>query len=311
MSLLFLFPVQPNPLPPVVEIMADEDPTRVFLAWGNLIDQATLSGGSWASTLPLTNLQNRTLARVARSTNVVAASTWFDIDLGPDKTWRVIALQNHNMALDARYRIRASDDPAFAYSIHDSGWQDVWPAVFSEDELVWDDLNWWEGTYTEADRQGYTWTLIHKLVGPLSARYVRVEIQDPSNSSSYTQIGRVFIAPGYSPSRNMSVGASLAWEDDSEIQRAWGGAEGFVPFDRFRVARFTLANITDDEGYGKFFEMMRQAGITGEVLFEKNPSDTKNALRTTFVGRMRQLSPIEHPYPINVSAAFEIQESRR
>lgn len=311
MSLLLLLVNPLDPLPPVVEIVADEDPTRVFLAWNNLIDGATLSGGSWTTGLPLTNLQSRTLARVARTTDALEASTWFDIDLGPDKTWRVLALINHFMSLDARIRIRAGNDPTFASTIHDSGWEDVWPAVYTEDELVWDDLNWWEGTYTEADRQGYTWTFAHKLSGPVSARYVRVEVIDTVNIESSLQVGRVFIANGWSPSHNMSVGATLGWEDDSEVQRAWGGAETFNPFDRYRVATFTIANLTTDEAYGKAFEIFRQAGSTGEVFLQWNPSDAKQALRQTFVGRLRKLSPVAHPYPINTSVAFELQELRR
>lgn len=310
MSLLLLFSasdVDPGPIVPTVS----EPAGNVFIAHGNLIDVSVLSGGSWVSTLPLTNLKNRTLARVARTTGIETSATQFKIDVGADRTWRVLSLVNHNLGLDARYRVRAGGDPAFGSYDYDSGWLDAWPAVYDEEELEWDDLNWWEGTYSEAERQGYIWTLIHKLPAALLARYIWVEIEDPYNVDSFVQIGRVFIANGWTPSHNMLTGATLGWEDDSDVQQAYGGAEFFSEQPRYRVARFTIPNIGDDEAYGKAFEIFRQAGRTGEVLLQWSGTDTKHAIRRSFVGRLRQLSPIEHPYAAHDNAAFEIQENRR
>src|SRR5262245_42530055 len=69
----------------------------------------TLSGGSWLVALPLTNLQDRRLARVARSTNDDAASTQFDVDLTVARSIRVISLVNHNLSLAATVRVRSSN----------------------------------------------------------------------------------------------------------------------------------------------------------------------------------------------------------
>lgn len=311
MSLLLLFAPSDGPGPPIVPTASDPDDSHVFLAWNNLVDGAILSGGAYVPSLPLNNLKNRVLQRVARSADLLPTSTQFDIDLGPDKLWRVLALPNHNFNLDARYRVRASATQTHTSPIHDSGWLDVWPAVYDETELEWDDLNWWEGTYTEAERQGYVWTLIHKLATTTDARYVRVEIQDLTNPSGYAQMGRAFVANGWTPTHNMEVGASLGWEDPSEVQEAYGGAEYFNERPRYRVAKFTIQAIEISEAYGKAFEIMRQAGITKEVLIQWNPADAKNAIRQSFVGRLRQLSPIEHPYPIQASAAFEIKENQK
>jgi len=311
MSLLLLLGSVTGDPPPVVAVAQEAPDFHVFLAHNNLVDGSILTGGAYVATLPLANVKNRTLARVARSSDLLTTSTQFDMDLGVNKRWRVLALVNHNLGLGALYRVRSGSSPTFATTDMDSGWLAVWPAVYDTEDLDWDDPNYWEGTYTDSERQGYTWTLIHKLSGSLSARYVRVEIDDSLNELGYVQFGRVFIADGYVPSRNMVVGANLGWEDDSEIDRAYGGAEYFDERDRFRVARFTIANLDTDEGYRGAFEIMRQAGVTKEVLLQWNPADTKNAIRQSFVGRMRQLSPIEHPYPLAVSAAFEIQEARK
>ncbi len=68
----------------------------------------SFSGGSWSSALPLTNLQDRRLSKVARSSNALAASTTFDVDLGVARSCRVFAVPKHNFSLASSMRIRGS-----------------------------------------------------------------------------------------------------------------------------------------------------------------------------------------------------------
>lgn len=85
-----------------------------IFAWPNLIDQMgtitpSFSGGSWSTALPLTNLVDPILARVARTLNVTTAATQFDVDLASSAAYaRIFAIPRHNMGVDARIRIRGS-----------------------------------------------------------------------------------------------------------------------------------------------------------------------------------------------------------
>lgn len=72
-----------------------------IIASPNLIDSGTLSGGSWVATLPVTNLQNRLLGKVARSTNAVLTSTKFTITYASAIYADVLALVAHNFSQDA------------------------------------------------------------------------------------------------------------------------------------------------------------------------------------------------------------------
>ena len=72
-----------------------------------VLQTPALSGGSWESDLPLTNLQDARLAKVARSTNALAASTCFDLDLGTSRSVRVHSLWKHNLSSAATARVRA------------------------------------------------------------------------------------------------------------------------------------------------------------------------------------------------------------
>lgn len=305
MSLLLLFnggDAGPVVTPP------SEISRRPFFAWGNLADKATLSGGSWTDGLPLGNLKNRKQARVARSTSLAPEATQFVIDLGVSTIWRVIALVAHNFGLDAQWRVTAGSDAAVTSPSYDSGWVDAWPAVYGSDELEWESDNFWSGQYSAAELAGLNPTLIHRPDQLRSERYVKVEILDPLNVNSFVQIGRLFIANGWAATTGILVGAAFGLSDETEVQKAYGGAEIFDIKRRRREATIELAPLEESESYGKAFEMMRQAGIAGEVLFIWSGTDTSRALQRQFLGRMQRLNPIQHPYPFHQSVAFNIGE---
>jgi len=281
---------------------------NAILAYGNLIDAASLSGGSWLPALPLTNLQDRRLGKIARSTTAGTSDTKFDIDLGSTKLFRVVALVNHNFSLAAQYRVRSSTVPTFASTVDDSGWVDVWPVIYPFGTLPWGHPSWWGGRTSAEIIAGYRAPVVYTLPVSSNAQYVRVEISDPTNGVGYVNLGRVFIADGWQPVRNMVYGASLAWEDRSEVQEGPSGAEFYNPRAAPRVARIALENMSQDEAMATAFEIQRTAGVTQEVFFIWDPADDTHSLRREFLGRLRSLSPIENPGPDRWRSPFEIKE---
>lgn len=77
------------------------------------------SGGSWLAGLPLTNLKDRALENVARSTNAALTSTIVKVDLGVARSVRGFVVPKHTMsaAADVRWRVFAAvpvfEDTAF------------------------------------------------------------------------------------------------------------------------------------------------------------------------------------------------------
>jgi hypothetical protein len=281
---------------------------NVLICFPNRIDQATLSGGTWEATLPRSNLQNRTLGKVARTSTDATSATQFDVDLAVERFIRCIALVNHNISLAGKARIRASTVSNFATTVYDSGWVDVWPTVHAFGDVAWGEINWWDGKYSDEERAGYTATYPLLLTTAIQARYWRVEIDDTSNAAGYIQIGRVFIGDGWQPEYNMSYGASIGWEPQTEIQQAKSGAEYFDRRTPYRVVRFELPVLSHDEGMGKAFELFRRAGIDQEVFYAFDPTDTIHALRRQYLGRLREMSAIEYPYYNLNKTGFEIKE---
>lgn len=281
---------------------------NAILAFGNRADESTLTGGSWLNTLPLENLQDSRIGRVARSSNVLAASSQFDIDLGGPRLIRVVAIANHNISLPGKYRIRLGVDPSFATSDVDSGTQDVWPSVYPFGTVPWGSPSWWGGRLSAEEVEAYTATLVYILTSTVLTRYIRVEIIDTDNADGHIDLGRLFIADGWQPTRNMTYGSGLGWLDRNEVQEALSGAEYVTVRRAARFARFNLPAMVENEGMGNAFEIQRAMGTAGEVLFIWDPTDTTHALRRQFIGRIRTLSFIENPGPDRWSTSFEIKE---
>lgn len=281
---------------------------NALIAYPNRTDQAVLSGGSWTAGLPLTNLQTRKIKQVARSTNANNSSTKFDVALDKARKITLLGFVNHNLSLDATYRVRAYSDAGYTTLEYDSGVLPVWPSVYNTEDLEWEDDNFWTGQFTEEEIEDFVWTLPHLVTEFVYVRYWRIEFFDSTNAAGYVQIGRLFIANGWSPVTNMSYGAGLTYEDDTVVDKALSGAEYFDERLPYRVAMFNLEFMEEDEGMTKAFDIQLRQGIKEEVFYMFDTEDTLHILRRTFLGRLQTLNPVEFPLPALTRSAFKIKE---
>lgn len=290
---------------------------NLLLGFPNRVDQATLSGGSWAAGLPLANLQTRLLSRVARSNNLATASTTIVIDFGQPQRLRILALIAHNISLQGKVRFEAStvaDFSSHAYDLTTDVWGGLLTATWDLNALEWENNNFWLGTYSSEDIEGFTSISTHIMDASVAARYWRITIMDPLNTDGFVQLGRLFLGPAIQPRLNYSWGASLGYETLTEIKTAIGGAEFFDVREPTRVFRFSLEFMQDEEAFGKMLELTRRAGVHGEIFVVPDPADVFQGLRRNFMGRNRQISALEQSTWANGgsahSMAFEIKEIR-
>lgn len=282
---------------------------NIILAWQNRADEAALSGGAWQATLPLANLKNRQVQKVARTANVLLASTKFDIDLGQTRNIGVVSLIVHNISVSGLVRIRGATDAAFTDTIYDSGWINAWPSgIIPQNLLEWEDDNFWLGTLSQQARAGYQSPYTHLLSAATIARYWRVEIDDTTNSDGYVHIGRLFLSGTWAPTYNYSYGAELSYEDPTPIETSLSGAEYFDVRSRNRVFRFELGWLSSDEAYSRSLELQRLAGVSGEVLAIPDSTDTVNQTRRSYVGRLKTLGKIANPKFNSYANGFELKE---
>ena len=290
---------------------------NIFLGFPNRIDTSSLGGGSWLSTLPLNNIKNRLLARVARSTDATFESTQIVIDLGQPRKIDVIGLVNHNISLGGKIIFQASNDEDFEtirYTLEVGAWQGVADGPWLIDTLEWENDNYWTGTLSQEEIDGFTSISISLVQMSAASRYWRIRIEDNQNPDGFVQVGRIFIGPGVQPLINYSYGATLGFETSTGVEQSLSGAEFFDVREPVRVFRFILEHMKDDEAYANFLEMTRRAGIHGEILVIPDPDQPLQAIRKNFIGRMRTLNPLEQTMwmddGVSNAMSFEIKELR-
>lgn len=282
---------------------------NILLAWQNRADEGTLSSGSWQSTLPLANLQNRVVQKVARSTNANLSSTKFDIDLGAARSVGVVALVVHNISVIGKVRITGDDAADFSTPVYQSGWIDCWPAgQIPQSLLEWEDDNFWLGTLSNNQRAGYQSPFIHILPTAQILRYWRVEVDDTTNADGFVQIGRLFISASWRPAINYSFGAELRYTDPTPIAQSLSGAEFFDVRSRAREFTVTLGGLTNSEAFDYALQIQRLAGVSGEVLVVPDSDDTTRLPIRAYLGRMTDLRPIANPKPDRFETAFTVRE---
>ncbi|WP_306603940.1 hypothetical protein [Azonexus sp.] len=282
---------------------------KITLGLANYIDEAVLTGGAWMGTLPLSNVQNRRLSRVARSANALAASTKFDIALSKARRVRCLALIVHNLSVSSTVRVLADDEASFATPLYDSGAVAMWPSgTISDDLLEWEDDNFWLATVSQEAVAGYQAPFIHLLPAAIPARYWRVEINDTANPDGWVHIGRVYIADAWTPDYNLEYGNDLSFEDVSAVETSLASEEFFEARRKRRKFRFNLPRLSINEGYQQALDLERRAGTTGEVLVVADPDDVQNGVRRNFLGRISALSGLQHAAHNVMTKRFEIAE---
>lgn len=267
---------------------------NILLAWPNRVPDGTLSGGDWSTSSPLNNLKTRFNYEVARTSDADEANTQFDTALDKVRTIKCLALLRHNCTLAAKYRVRLSNTSGdFNSPLYDTGFVDVWSTFYPFGVRLWGEDGWWGGKPTIEDIAGYPSLLLHVLDDTVDAQYVRLEIQDSGNPDGYIEASRFWVSGQWQPRINMVYGAQIQWNDPTLVEEALDGTEYFDKRTKTRSITASLDWLSSTEGHAIFLEMQRQLGISKELLIVPDYEDTDNLIRRSFVGRFKQLSPLE------------------
>lgn len=277
---------------------------NIILSYPNRADAATITGGSWSGALPVTNLANREVWKVARSTNALLASTKFNVDIGDQKPLRCFALANHNMSASATWRVTLGSTTG-GDDIYDSGWISIWRMAFN-DIVEWESITWWTGVAgDEYLRSPYA--AMHAAPDIYTARYLTIEVNDAANVDGYVQIGRLFAGGALQPTYNPVYGLQDGMTDLSTTDAAESGARWSTERRRIRNTSFVLGWVTPTEA-SYVQEMQRSLGTIGEVLYIPYPADMGESQRWGYIGRMSELSPIEYPHYRARSLPIKLEE---
>jgi hypothetical protein len=271
----------------------------------------SFTGGSWNNSyFPLSNIGLSPIALKARSTDALAASTQFNVDLGASLKLRVLAIVGHNLSIAATIRVRFSTVADFSSNVYDSGAISAYPNYYDDMSLDWGQPVLTANKPSTADAIAMRYPLFFVTPAIATAQYARVEITDTANPAGYVEISRCFIAPGLTPDENMKFGTAWGLDARTKTSEALNGTPYFNRVNARRKVNFTIGGIGREAGTGHYLEMQRVLDLDKELFFVSDPDATSMSLRLeSFMGRLRQLADYEYVSFQRGDMGFQILES--
>lgn len=235
--------------------------SNLIIAVPTLSDDATITGSAVDAAGPLVNVQRDQPTDIARFASV---TPYMVIDLGVVTTFNLIALLFTNGQQTDTWRIRTADTQAELTSgpDYDSGSVDFSP---------WD---------TAADRRhGFAW----RSAG-WSNRWIRIDIDSTGNVDGVFDIGRLFVANAYQPSRNASYGISYGFIDVSPRDRTQYGntianRQGIIP-----TLAFDIKLDDEEEFYANTYQLQQARGGSRPLLIIVDPDHATRAHDKLYYG---------------------------
>lgn len=240
-------------------------------------------GATAAANYPVSNLGSLPVSHVWRSASAATANTKFAGTFDKERGVRLIGLVGHNLSLTALVRVRLYSDTGLTTVVYDSGWIDVWPAIYPYGTLEWEDDRWWTGQYTAEEITGYRWTRPFWLDRLYLCRGFRVEFNDTTNSDGYVQCGLCEMAQGWQASASVSLGAQLGFRFRSLSAEAIGGGKDHERRDKPRVLRGEINLMPHDEAMAYAFEQQRQ--LDEDIPFLVLLDPTTLSIRESFLAK--------------------------
>lgn len=253
----------------------------------------TVSGGSFTSALPASNVFDRRLSRVARTTDALAASTTMDIDLQVARSVGVLAVLIPNLTKTSTPTIqwKGSSSNTFG-SGYDSTALQAWPSALPTAEDV-TGMNVWLSLFP----------------GTQTYRYWRLSVVDTANADGYLNFARVLICGAFTPSIQMSVGGSAGIETDTQRVTTDGGAFLYNEKPRRRSDSFTIENLPTSETFANVRAMQQRMGISKQFFFAWDPADTTLGWRRNYCACLRQLDALSYPNVLQTNTVpFQVLE---
>lgn len=138
-------------------------------------------------------------------------------------------------------------------------------------------------------------TIVSVLSSPVSGRYVRVDISDPSGS--YVEAGVVFVCLRTAFTYNFNYGWSVQWVDRSTTQESRGGQTHTWEDNRYRTLQIDFRLITTTQRYGVVEQIDRDNGVRDSILVITDTASS-NLARDTFLCTASTITPVVNADPV-------------
>lgn len=227
-----------------------------------------LSGGSWSSTFPQSNLLDDDLKRVARTADAATGSTVIKGTCATAQSVGVVSLVANNLTLSATIRLRLFSDTAWSVSIYDSTAVSPWPGG----AIIDPDWIWWNGTN-------------------YAAKSFQIDIADTTNPAGYIDLGYLEIATQVEVQFQFIPGAQRGRLLRSTNSQTPGGRKIFGRRSSARIFNGTYTT-EDAKLRSIFLEMWRLNDLDVPFIFIPHPDDPDNWTQDAMLCRLVDTGPM-------------------
>jgi hypothetical protein len=263
----------------------------------NFAETATLSGGSYSTEFPLTNLQSRRQKIVARTTDATLGSTIIIAALTQREQVRGVCVCNGNWTLTALARVELSNVSDFSVLTYDSGW-DTFPGfVVDSTDLEYDNPDFWTGVLNDTLLTEFPKMFVHiipdddELDGFVG--YIRVSFNDTANPDGYLQYGYLDIAKGFQPQVNYSDTNSASILPLSDMSESLGGQRTWFERGLRRTWSANFALLENDELFRELTRVSAKRRDSRPVIVVPDQTDLVNFQYRSFLASAKTLPAIQ------------------
>lgn len=285
---------------------------NVIIVYENFADTATLSNGSYEVSLPITNVQDQRLGRVARTSDALNASTIIDIDFGTARNVDAVLLGVPNISPGAQYRVRSYNESGRVTPVYDSGTKLFPGAVLDSLDLEWEDPGFWYGINSEELFDEFGKWLIEVIpeadVATVGKRWWRIEIFDQNNTDGYLDFSRLMAGRAYRPTINYDEDNSFSLSELLDVSESLGGQRTYYERGLRRVLRLSIKNNTWDQAFNDVFRMMVKARTSRQVFVIPDYEDTDYLQQRSFIATFRQVPAIQQLFVDRTTQLIDLEE---
>lgn len=243
--------------------------SNVLFLSSRWIDGATVTASSERGLLVAEHVQTYRPDQVWRATGCNAEHLAFDF--GEERIVEAAATVASNLSADAMIRLRlaTTSGGVTAAPAVDTGFVSPWPS---------------SGKPTDPDWPSYASLLV--VANAVAYRYGRLDIEDPTNSDGYAEIGRLFVGPAFVPALNVDLSWSLGLAAPGEVVVSTFGRTFLAERGpASRIMQVPFSAMSQGELLSEMMELERYLGIAKDFFFCIDPAETDHFHR--FAGQFR------------------------
>lgn len=247
----------------------------------NLVDDSTVTAANVAANLPVSNLKNDDKNKLCR---VLTRTPSFNLVFPSTRKVGAVSLRHTNLTEFSQVRITGWSNAAMSAFVFSTDWISARVLKGATNSTVW----------------------LNSQFGVMS---LRIEVRDPTNPSSYIDIGRMVVGEYWAPETSADLGVQVGHTDMSVNSRAESGALRSSIRPSYKTLQLQLSALDLDEG-AVLADLFKRIGIHKPILLSLYPNYpdlfTENLYEV--YGKQQRSNPISMPYYRTNQANIAVEE---